>query len=433
MSKTIRGKKYTKYFINNNNIYSFAATSPPKPDGIYEEFFVGEPFNLFVELDDTRIVEIGRVTEPRLTYQYTSMHTLTVKSHDVDIPLDWIQMCEQFLIELDELDKFKEDLGTSRPRMKSADELLSDKHEAGIEDINNGKYDDGIKKFQELLEANFSVASAEYNIACCYSLKNMLDEAVDYFKRSIEHGYTNWIHAITDADLINMINDSRTVDIIKELIQNHGGNDVILDSIDSGEITHEKMAVLETYFATHAITNPFKNFTQNNTQLGKIDNMSQHPETKWGPDDVDNTEPPIGTLPVSNSILNILENMKYAMGGEWNNMPGLEVKKINMKPKNDDEDCEEKSDDVNDDIDDDNDMPELEPQKSIENNEFESNYDESVFNLLNNVMPGLSILLKNTSPDSINMSPYQKMKNDKYYLKFQNYKSQYGPKNDEKD
>jgi hypothetical protein len=342
MSKTVRGKKYIKFSVNDAEQYFIGYYDPPHPDNTYEEYFIGEPYNLFVQLEDTRIVEIGRATEPRLKYQYTKAHTLTVDPHDVDIPLDWVVLCEQYLIELDELEKFKGDLGMTRPRAKLIDdtlyEMMSNKHTAGLQDIDDGNYDEGIKKFQELIEAGSSVISSEYNIACCYSLKNMLDEAVEYFRRCADHGYRDWIHAITDKDLANIINDSRVVDIIKYLILNDYNPNTVIYAVQSGQITPQNIGILKTYVTTHGITNSSTSSIVYAAQSFGLANAMIEAELPAQTSDL-----PAETLPVNNKLskcFEIIDEMIQNMGDPFtletkNKLESLLKKTLDYKDADD--------------------------------------------------------------------------------------------------
>ena len=368
MSKTVAGKKYIKYVTEQEFMIDVTSYEPPQPTGTREEFFIGEPFNLYVELDGTSIIDIGRAIEPRIKYNYTSIHQLTVKPQDVDIPFDWVQMCDQYLLETDELKKFREELGVAKPIIKLDHELMNEKHAAGIDDINSGNYDDGIAKFTALIEAKYSIASSEYNIACCYSLKKMIDESVDYFKRAVDHGYTNWIHAILDDDLVDMINDPRTVTIIKGLMQDGNLQETIVDSFESGELTTDKEGVLNAYFTAHEIESPFLNGMVLNSESGgeTNDNEANHLyDDSMGLVNCLNS----GTLPVSNSIMEVFQNMQNAIKS-----------KLDKIENDENEHIEDNDNLINED----------------------SIYDESIYKLLCTVMPKITPLLKTKMDEKSN-------------------------------
>lgn len=60
-----------------------------------------------------------------------------------------------------------------------------------------------------------------YNLTCLYSLMEVTDEAVNYFKLALKKGYRNFNHVINDYELSNVIQKNEIQDLIKEYTQNN--------------------------------------------------------------------------------------------------------------------------------------------------------------------------------------------------------------------
>lgn len=86
--------------------------------------------------------------------------------------------------------------------------------ERATELYNEKKYEESIKSYQEALEIEDTDSSVYYNIACCYSLMNKVEDALDWLEKSIIHGFTNYGHIKNDTDLENIRNTPK----FKELI-----------------------------------------------------------------------------------------------------------------------------------------------------------------------------------------------------------------------
>lgn len=76
------------------------------------------------------------------------------------------------------------------------------------------KYEESIMAYQESLKIADFDPSVYYNIACCYSLMNKGEDAIDWLEKSIIHGFTNYGHMVQDTDLDNIRNTPK----FKELI-----------------------------------------------------------------------------------------------------------------------------------------------------------------------------------------------------------------------
>lgn len=85
----------------------------------------------------------------------------------------------------------------------------------GIDDLTEGRYDDGIQAFKRCLELVPEDNVCAYNIACGYSLKNEADPAVEWFGKSVDWGFGwregNIEHVANDTDLDNVREDPRFI------------------------------------------------------------------------------------------------------------------------------------------------------------------------------------------------------------------------------
>jgi tetratricopeptide (TPR) repeat protein len=71
------------------------------------------------------------------------------------------------------------------------------------------KFEQAEKQYRQVLEIEPKNEVALYNLACCYSLWGRTDEAIDYFKRSIEAGFDDVDHMEKDTDLDPIRDDPR--------------------------------------------------------------------------------------------------------------------------------------------------------------------------------------------------------------------------------
>ncbi|MGD8992282.1 MAG: tetratricopeptide repeat protein [Desulfobacterales bacterium] len=81
----------------------------------------------------------------------------------------------------------------------------------------NKEYDSALAAFLEALNYDPDNAETHYNIACMYARLNKPDQSIEWLKKAIDKGYTNWESIQTDADLENL----RGLDAYQELIKGH--------------------------------------------------------------------------------------------------------------------------------------------------------------------------------------------------------------------
>ena len=73
----------------------------------------------------------------------------------------------------------------------------------------DGKYDEAIDAFNRAAELGHRPATSLYNIACGYSLKGDVGEALDYLGRAQAEGFDDPRHLVGDSDLDPLRSDSR--------------------------------------------------------------------------------------------------------------------------------------------------------------------------------------------------------------------------------
>ena len=71
------------------------------------------------------------------------------------------------------------------------------------------------EKYQEMVRTEKS--NTYYNLACSYALQNKKKEAVEAFRKAIEHGYKNYRHALTDTDFDAIRSDKRFKQSLKTI------------------------------------------------------------------------------------------------------------------------------------------------------------------------------------------------------------------------
>ena len=81
----------------------------------------------------------------------------------------------------------------------------------------NKEYYKALTVFLDLLNYIPDDADTHYNIACMYSRLNRVNESIDWLKKAIDKGYSNWESIKTDGDLDNIRNSLA----YKSLIQGH--------------------------------------------------------------------------------------------------------------------------------------------------------------------------------------------------------------------
>jgi tetratricopeptide (TPR) repeat protein len=81
----------------------------------------------------------------------------------------------------------------------------------------NQEYYKALTIFLDMLKYLPDDAEIHYNIACMYSRLKRVDESIEWLKKAIDKGYTNWENLKKDGDLDNIRDDKA----YKELIKDH--------------------------------------------------------------------------------------------------------------------------------------------------------------------------------------------------------------------
>jgi tetratricopeptide (TPR) repeat protein len=81
----------------------------------------------------------------------------------------------------------------------------------------NKEYDKALTLFSDVLNYYPDDAETHYNIACMYSRLDRVDESIEWLKKAIDKGYSNWEIIKTDGDLENI----RDTNAYMELVEGH--------------------------------------------------------------------------------------------------------------------------------------------------------------------------------------------------------------------
>ena len=81
----------------------------------------------------------------------------------------------------------------------------------------NKEYANALSEFHKMLDHWPDNAETYYNVACMYSRLNRVDESIEWLRKAINKGYTNWKNIKTDSDLENIRNSFA----YRELIRDH--------------------------------------------------------------------------------------------------------------------------------------------------------------------------------------------------------------------
>ena len=82
--------------------------------------------------------------------------------------------------------------------------------------VNKRQYADAISTFKRLVNIQPKNNIFPYNISCLYAIQNMKNESIEWLKKAIDNGYSNWDHLKKDKDLENI----RHTPYFKSLIDN---------------------------------------------------------------------------------------------------------------------------------------------------------------------------------------------------------------------
>ncbi|HZV02698.1 MAG TPA: hypothetical protein VFF73_38680 [Planctomycetota bacterium] len=87
--------------------------------------------------------------------------------------------------------------------------------ERGMDLLKANRFDDSIRAFKRCIELRPNDPVSSYNVACCYSRKKDVKNALDWLQKSIDRGFVDLAHMSRDTDLDNI----RDEDGYKELMK----------------------------------------------------------------------------------------------------------------------------------------------------------------------------------------------------------------------
>lgn len=178
-----------------------------------EHILIGDPYNLDISFDnycDRQIVNINKLSNRPTNAVYC----------DIELPKSWVDECFECYQQQKEIDKRKQKIfEKSNTFSKTPKDIYTENFELGLKCLKEKDYDNAIGYFQKSLDTNIDNKSVFYNLACSYCRKNDFEQALQYFNLSFENGYYDWSHIISDADLENIKENPKFVEIIKKMIQ----------------------------------------------------------------------------------------------------------------------------------------------------------------------------------------------------------------------
>jgi hypothetical protein len=167
------------------------------------------------DLDESKFEE--------LKSNFTEDEDMELRSIMID--RKWVNNCIQLFKQEEELITKKNLLFFSSPSEESLKDIISREFDEGFKCFKLKEYKIGRNHFLkcvELLINNQTCSTYNtsiYNIACCYSLEDNFDCAIEWFDNAFQNGYNNWVHAIVDVDFLRIRNDPRFVEIIRKMKQ----------------------------------------------------------------------------------------------------------------------------------------------------------------------------------------------------------------------
>lgn len=190
-------------------------------------------------------------------YKFEELKSKFKENDDIElrsimIDRKWVNDCIELFKNEEELITKKNLLFFSSPSVESLRDIVSREFDNGFKCFKLKEYEIGRNHFSkcvELLKNNKTCNmynTSMYNIACCYSLENNFDSAIEWFDNAFHNGYDNWVHAIVDIDFLRLRNDPRFVEIIRKMKElnpvrskTYHNINGILNPIDAYLIKHE--------------------------------------------------------------------------------------------------------------------------------------------------------------------------------------------------
>ena len=83
--------------------------------------------------------------------------------------------------------------------------------------IQIGQRDKALQWARKALSGNDSDSMVLYNVACVYSLGDLIDEAIECLEKAVQNGFGHREWLEHDSDLDNIRNDSRFLALLRRL------------------------------------------------------------------------------------------------------------------------------------------------------------------------------------------------------------------------
>jgi len=167
------------------------------------------------------VSDLDEVKFEELKTKFKDEDDISLRS--VMIDRKWVDECIELFEREKELVTKKNLLFFSAPNEESLRDIITRVFQDGFNCFKLKEYETGRNHFLkciELLKDNQKYSTycvSIYNIACCYALEENIDLAIEWFDRSFQNGYNDWVHAIVDIDFLKIRNDARFVEIIKNM------------------------------------------------------------------------------------------------------------------------------------------------------------------------------------------------------------------------
>lgn len=181
------------------------------------KIFIPSPYNFSIFTLDDKIKYIKR--QNQIDDFSKNYHKFNPKIYEIDMNEEIIKNLYNNLIKEEEIIKEREKLTDSILSFQTEEEKIEKIFNIGLELLRDGKYYNAIEKFKSCINDDKFGKLSYYNISCCYSHLKDKNNAIDNLAKSIDLGYADWFHIVSDYDLKNIIDESEVVEIIKKLIQ----------------------------------------------------------------------------------------------------------------------------------------------------------------------------------------------------------------------
>lgn len=171
-------------------------------------------------------IEINKTNGPKNKYQMLqSGEIYEAELENVKVSKEWIDKCHKIYLHDEQLKILKNQVFFTAPNAKTKIDVAEDFFNSGIKcfEFHNFKLGrENFLKCLELLSGNTfdqHYYLAHYNIACCYARENNTSSALLSLASAVSSGYTNWAHVIIDKDMVQLLEISHFVELVKIMIK----------------------------------------------------------------------------------------------------------------------------------------------------------------------------------------------------------------------